>query len=156
MLDKFIRWIHTNETTSREIRTEALLTSNGKCNEDVAVVGMLGHQEMKKLNTNSIMFVAVSNNEMNAVSNLSCNHEIGIYGITCHIGKFINNGGMHGIVVMVDGKMLASIVMRGKAADISTSKGTESTNAKGLFISCSIAQDLGTLLCTQAALVETG
>ena len=59
---------------------------------------------MEKLHTSGITFVAVVNNETNAVSNLGCDYEMGIHGITCHVGEFINNGGVHGLIIMVDRK----------------------------------------------------
>ena len=83
---------------------EALLTSSGKYNRDIAVVGMLGHQEAEKLDTSGILFAAAFNNEMNSISNLSGNCEIGAHGIAHHVGHLINNCGMHGFIVMVNGE----------------------------------------------------
>ena len=68
---------------------------------------------------------------MNTVSNLSFNHEIGIHGITRHVSRLIDNGGMHGLIITIEGKMSALIVIGGKAADISTLQGMDSTKVKG-------------------------
>ena len=135
---------------------EALLASGSKHDRDVVVVPALRRQETEKLHTSSISFVTAFNNETNGILNLSGDHETGAHGNTCHVSNLLNNGGVHRFIVTVNGEMLALIVMGGKTADISASRGTDNANVKGLFMSCSIAQDSGTLSCTQVALTEIG
>ena len=83
---------------------EALLAGGSKRDRDVAVLWTLGCQETEKLHTSGLTTVVVFNNEMNAILCLGCNCETRIHGIACHVGKFIHNGGMHGLVVTVDGE----------------------------------------------------
>ena len=99
--EEFIRGTHPDETNGRGNRMEVLLTSGGKHNRDVVVVWTLGHQETEKLYPSSITFLVALNIETNTVLNLNCNCEIRIQGIACHVGKFINNSGMHGLLVTI-------------------------------------------------------
>ena len=88
--------------TSRGISMEALLTSSGKCNRNIAVVQALKCQKMEAFETSSITFVGAFNNEMIGVSNLSSNHETGTHTITRHVGDLVSNSGVHGFIVTID------------------------------------------------------
>ena len=54
------------------------------------------------------------------------------------------------------GKILVSIVTQGKTADNPPSRGTDSTSAKGLFISWLVIGNSDASSCTQITSVETG
>ena len=71
MLHEFIRWIHPNKSTSRGIRTEALLTGNSKCDSNIAVALTLRHQESDIFLPGSITFVVTFNKTMDAILNLA-------------------------------------------------------------------------------------
>ena len=108
-------------------------------NADVVVVWLLGHQETEKLHPSGVTFAVVFNNERNTILNLSCDCETWIHGNAHHVGKFMDNGGVHGLIVTVDAQNAGSITTGGNAADNSALQGTDGTNKKCLFMCCSIA-----------------
>ena len=65
---------------------------------------MLGRQETEKLCSSGITFVVALNNETNGILNLNCDREMRIHGIACHVSEFVDNGGVHNLVVTVAAK----------------------------------------------------
>ena len=53
------------------------------------------------------MLVAIINNAMDCISNLSTHHKVRTHGNTLHVGNPINNHHVHGIVALVNRENVA-------------------------------------------------
>ena len=104
MVDKFVGWIHPDETTSRGIRTEALLTGGSKHDSNIVVALMLRYQELETFLPGSIALVVTFNKTTDTILNLTYYREIPFHCITHHVSNFVDNEGMHGFVILVHRK----------------------------------------------------